>query len=162
MYTPILHTLQVRHKRIHSGLKPFQCAICGKSFTQSNNLYQHQIIHTGKKPFKCKLCNSSFTLTGNLQKHIQRTHPQNATENGWQVSELAQRFQSRVAKWFCTMLAFDIHSFILVAACDRNCYVAFVSGDRIAIVCLLISTYCSTVLSRCSFQTTSVNVQRAL
>lgn len=37
-----------RHKRSHSGVKPYQCPACEKKFARSDHLAKHLKIHRGK------------------------------------------------------------------------------------------------------------------
>lgn len=57
------------------GERPFVCdnSACGKTFTRNEELTRHKRIHTGLRPYDCHICSKKFGRKDHLKKH-QRTH----------------------------------------------------------------------------------------
>ena len=44
----------------NTGVKPYLCSQCDKTFQHEITLYRHMIIHTGEKTHICKHCDKAF------------------------------------------------------------------------------------------------------
>eukprot|EP00090_Calanus_glacialis_P038827 TRINITY_DN67664_c0_g1_i1.p1 TRINITY_DN67664_c0_g1~~TRINITY_DN67664_c0_g1_i1.p1 ORF type:complete len:309 (+),score=33.38 TRINITY_DN67664_c0_g1_i1:64-927(+) len=81
-------SLLERHMRTHTNERPYQCRLCGRSYSQSGNLNVHlKTIHgvmvegqraraepEGIRPHKCYICNRMFTTSSNMYQHIRVVH----------------------------------------------------------------------------------------
>jgi uncharacterized Zn-finger protein len=63
------------HQRVHSGLKPLKCPVCGKGFSESSNLSKHKRTHEVKGRFTCTVlgCDRNFHRQDQLRRHM-KTH----------------------------------------------------------------------------------------
>uniref|UniRef100_A0A3B4AA90 C2H2-type domain-containing protein n=1 Tax=Periophthalmus magnuspinnatus TaxID=409849 RepID=A0A3B4AA90_9GOBI len=64
------HGLEVHVRRSHSGSRPFECGVCGKTFGHAVSLDQHRAVHSQERSFSCKICGKSFKRSSTLSTHL--------------------------------------------------------------------------------------------
>lgn len=52
--------------------KSFVCGTCGNKFGYKHTLVRHKRIHTGERPYPCQHCPRAFSDSGDCLKHIRR------------------------------------------------------------------------------------------
>ena len=64
---------RVGHERTHTSEKPYPCNFCDRKFNLMQNKISHERIHTGERPYTCSICDKKFTVKKNREKH-EKTH----------------------------------------------------------------------------------------
>ena len=71
-YTCILKGDMVKHRRTHTGDRPFRCRFCSYSAKQKSSVIVHERRHTGDTPYKCNYCSYKSTQKVSLDRHKKR------------------------------------------------------------------------------------------
>ena len=64
--------LQYHIKNVNHVAKRYECDLCKRKFNQLRDMERHRRIHTGERPFTCDVCNKSFSRKDNLKSHARK------------------------------------------------------------------------------------------
>ena len=73
--------------KVSGPFRPCPDPGCNKAFVRNEELTRHRRIHSGERPYACDMCGKAFTRKDHLNKHV-RMHLEPATKGGEQM-ELA-------------------------------------------------------------------------
>jgi uncharacterized Zn-finger protein len=61
--------------KVHEGIKPFPCEVCGHKFSEKSTLKKHTAsIHEEKKEYKCDICKFCCSRKSQMKLHIKNVH----------------------------------------------------------------------------------------
>ncbi|XP_064628255.1 zinc finger protein 263-like isoform X2 [Lineus longissimus] len=63
-----------RHRNVHYTI--YKCQYCAKTFNHRGHFVRHERIHTGEKPYQCDICGKDFSRSEALRIHKFSIHEQ--------------------------------------------------------------------------------------
>ena len=64
--------VKIHKEAIHENKKNWFCKACPYSTYMKHNFLRHMRIHTGEKPYECKTCHERFSKVGKAKSHCKK------------------------------------------------------------------------------------------
>ena len=97
------------HKKSHKN-QALSCTIDNITFKTKRALLNHNVVHTGKKQYNCAVCGKRFTQPGGLRTHVIDKHKYNEMNSSRHKCEYCGQDRSSLVKLHHHILAMHIHS----------------------------------------------------
>ncbi|CAF0930104.1 unnamed protein product [Didymodactylos carnosus] len=102
-----------QHMHIHSSVKPFQCEVCFKAYTQFSNLCRHKRMHADcRTQVKCRFCGQTFSNSAALNKHRRFCGDVSSYPNETQKSSLLNKEQLNNWLWNSSNLPYSLMPYL--------------------------------------------------
>ncbi len=75
---------------------PYNCPVCGQSFTRKQHVGRHMRSHTGDKPYKCSRCDEKFARSDLLSRHVNKAHSAEGGKAGGSMNTKAKKPDGRI------------------------------------------------------------------
>ncbi|XP_046567042.1 zinc finger protein 8-like [Haliotis rubra] len=65
---------ETKRKRSVSDLRPYKCAVCGRTYQMLKTLKSHERVHSDSTEYECNVCGKGFHIPSRLQVPHENTH----------------------------------------------------------------------------------------
>ncbi|GFO49246.1 Zinc finger protein 208 [Plakobranchus ocellatus] len=94
----IVHRSHTHGVRLESGL--YNCLECNQSFESHSSYVDHAAEHVTSQPFQCKICGASFSSMVLIEAHLNETHTlikENQESNSYKCAQCLETFKTKIA-----------------------------------------------------------------
>lgn len=105
-----LQKAEILQRSVSQSRQLHVCSICNKFFIYKRTLRRHKRFHTGEKPYSCSLCSKTFILRKTLRQHkkLHLRRPYSCTQCGkrfkhWRKLRIHWRFHAGESPFKCSL-----------------------------------------------------------
>lgn len=97
--------------RQHTGVKPYDCEICGRQFKSSSTLEKHIQRHRNGIELKCSFCPSKFNQQNEYKSHMEIHLNENPTIN--------KSFDTKLETYTTQEGSNNLEKYFLCTSCNK-------------------------------------------